>query len=123
MQRATTVRTRARIDRERHLFTGKLRGEGGMPGLVVEATSDRPLGLLRLSARDIRVEILKSELQLIRIDPFRTSAELAALKLPDDETELLDLAVPLLHTGRKIVDQLMKECRIGRQIREIEPHA
>ncbi len=93
--------------------------------IVRRASSGRPLradcsGCFRLGACNIRIEILETELQLIRIEPFRPTAELATLKLPDDETELLDLPVALLHAPCEIAHELMQYRRVARQIREVE---
>ena len=75
-----------------------------------------------MSKPSVGIDLLEPDPQLIRIEPFRAPAELTALELSDDETKLLDLALPLLPTCREIVHELMKLCRIGRQIRRVETH-
>jgi hypothetical protein len=123
MKTAATAGANACVYIEHHLFARQMLGKGPTPRWLAVTQLDNWMRLLCLGACDIRVDLLETELQLIRIEPFRTPAELAALELPDDETELLNLAVPPLHAGRKIVHELMKERHIVRQIREIEPHA
>ena len=54
-------------------------------GLGVTQIDRGWLRLLRLGARDIGVELLETELELIRIEPFRATSELAPLQLPNDE--------------------------------------
>ena len=75
-----------------------------------------------MSKPSIGIDLLEPDPQLIRIEPFRAPAELTALEQSDDETKFLDLALPLVHTRREIVHELMKQCRIGRQIRTVETH-
>jgi hypothetical protein len=60
---------------------------------------------------------------LIGIEPLRAAAELTALELPDDQTQLLDLAIALLHTDSEIAHKLMQQRRICWQIRDVELHA
>lgn len=71
------------------------------------------------SVRHIGVEIFKTEVQLIRIEPLRPAAKLASLKLADDEPELLDLATLLLFLRHKVAHEAVQQGRICRQIRKI----
>ncbi len=121
MQGTAAIRASACLDLERHLLAQQVLREGCAPGFVVTVAEQVSSGCC--SARNIGVELLEPEPQLIGIEPLRAPPELAALKLPDDETELLDLPVALLHAPCEIVHQLMKERHIVRQVREIEPHA
>src|SRR6266436_8890228 len=41
--------------------------------------------------RDVGVEVVEAELQLVVVEPFGTSAKLAALQLLNDEPEAFDL--------------------------------
>jgi hypothetical protein len=54
--------------------------------------------------------------------PFRAATELAALKLSDDDAELLDLAVALFHPRSEVAHKLMQQRRVARKIREVEMH-
>jgi hypothetical protein len=81
------------------------------------------IGSLSFGTRDIRIELFKTELQLIGIEPLRAAAELTALELPDDQTQLLDLAIALLHTDSEIAHKLMQQRHICWQIRDVELHA
>jgi hypothetical protein len=81
------------------------------------------IGSLSFGTRDIRIELFKTELQLTGIEPLRAAAELTALELPDDQTQLLDLAIALLHNDSEIAHKLMQQRRICWQIRDVELHA
>jgi hypothetical protein len=70
----------------------------------------------------IGIEFFECERQLIRIEPFRPSAILRALQLPDDLPEPFDLAVAGLDPGRHVAHQTVQQRGIMRQIVEIELH-
>ena len=61
-------------------------------------------------------------MQLVGVEPLGATIKLVALKLVDDEAELLDLAVAPVFLDDQIVHQLVQHCRIRRQIREIQAH-
>jgi hypothetical protein len=48
-------------------------------------------------------------MQLVGIKPLRSAAELPALKLLNDQAELVDLTIALILLGDQITDQLMKQ--------------
>ena len=80
MQGTAAIRASARIDRERHVLARQMLREGCAPGFVVTVASSRSLRLPRLGTRNICVELLEPELQLIGIEPLRAPPELAALE-------------------------------------------
>lgn len=110
MESPTALGAGAAINVDRDLFAGQMIGKALPWGLLYGR------GLLGWRARlpdlsppDVGVEILKTQVQLVRVKPFRAAAILASLQLTDDEAELLDLAALLLLRRHQIMHQLVKE--------------
>ena len=78
--------------------------------------------LARLSPSDVSVEFLKAQMQLVGIKPLRAAAELPALKLLNDQAELVDLTIALILLGDQVTDQLMKQRGVAWQVVEVEAH-
>jgi hypothetical protein len=53
----------------------------------------------RLCTRDVAVEVLKPERKLVAVEPFRSSTELRALQVLNDEPKTLDLGPCLRKLG------------------------
>ena len=51
------------------------------------------------ASRDVGIEVFKTELQLVVIEPFGAPAKLAALQLLNDEPEAFDLRLRLSEVG------------------------
>ena len=59
--------------------------------------------LRRLGGRCGLLEVLQAELELVRVEPFRASAELPALQLPDQQPQLLDLGLCRVTLGQNSI--------------------
>src|SRR6266851_7091534 len=71
------------------------------------------------------MEVFKSELQLVGIQPFGAPTKLAALQLLNDEPEAFDLRLRLSEVGafgRKRPDHPLQRLDIVRQIGKIDIH-
>ena len=75
--------------------------------------------------RDIGVEVFKTELQLVVIEPFGAPTKLAALQLLNDEPEAFDLRLRLSEVGafgRERPDHPLQRLDIVWQIGKIDVH-
>ena len=77
------------------------------------------------SRGELRVNrsVLESESELILAQTFGACAVLHSLKLADDEFQTFDLIVSLRDIVGHIAHEVMQHRCIGRQIRQIKPHA
>ena len=85
---------------------------GGRQGDVPARRAGRLLGGIDRS--DGLLEVLETELQLIRAELLRAAAELAALQLLDQRMQLLDLGVLRRQSGGKLAHRLLQKRRVGR---------
>ena len=69
------------------------------------------------------LEILETELQLIRVELLRAPAELAALQLLDQRAQPLDLGVPRRQSCGKLAHRLLQKRGFGGQLRQVDLHA
>src|SRR5882672_6090568 len=94
MQLAAAAGARLMIELEPHVLTGQMRRQAWPPGWHSGC-----LGCRRwkrgFDPRDVGVEVVEAELQLVVVEPFGTSAKLAALQLLHDEPEPFDLRLCL----------------------------
>ena len=93
-----------------HLWFGRFGLDGRKPGL---------------GSRQLDLEILEAEVQLVIIEPFGPPPELAALQLPDDEMEPFDLSLRLAEVGALDCERAhhqLQGLHIIRQSREIDVH-
>jgi hypothetical protein len=96
MKGATAVAAHPTINVEGDLFPGQMLREREATGLIrLLCLGAGWAELARFSPGDVRVEILKAQTQLVGIKPLRSAAELPALKLLNDQAELVDLSISL----------------------------
>ncbi len=82
------------LEIEPHVLAGQMRRQAWPLG-----SHSRCLGCRRwkrgFDPRDVGVEVVEAELQLIVVEPFGTPTKLAALQLLNDEPEAFDLGLRL----------------------------
>ena len=87
-----------------------------------------------LAFRDSLLQILDPEQQLIGGQLFGAAAELLAQQTLDQQLQLVDLGIALLHRilqhgvlllgrGNHLAQQVLQRCRIVRQCGEVDVHA
>jgi len=77
---------------------------------------------MRISGSQVRLEVFKSERQLIDIEALRMTPKLSSLKLLDDALETADLVVPAFDDGGHVAHQVVQKADIGGQVRKVETH-
>ncbi len=78
--------------------------------------------MIGFHARQIGVEVVKPQGQLIGIEALGAAAELPTLKLFEEALEPLDLVVAGLDHGRHVAHQAVQKADVGRQIVQVETH-
>ena len=99
----------------------RLRRVGGRAGRRLGRRAGRLLGGSDRS--DGLLEILETELQLIRVELLRAPAELAALQLLDQRMQPLDLGVLRRQSCGKLAHRLLQKRGFGGQLRQVDLHA
>ena len=127
MQGATAAGAGAMVKVEPHLFAWQMRRQAWPlrprwgPGRL-----GRPRRQRCFDPRDVGVDILEAELQLVIIEPFGAPAKLVALQLLNDEAEPFDLGPRLCEGGafgRKPAHHPLQRFHIVRQGGKIDVHA
>ena len=98
----------------------------GCVGSVGERATSRSQGQPPPGGSDCSdglLEILETELQLIRVELLRAPAELAALELLDQRAQPLDLGVPRRQSCGKLAHRLLQKRGFGGQLRQVDLHA
>jgi hypothetical protein len=110
MKGSTAVAADPIINVEGDLFPGEVPREREVIWLIrLRCLRAWRADLARFSPGDVGVELLDAQMQLVGIKPLRSAAELPALKLLNDQAELVDLTIALILLGDQITDQLMKQ--------------
>ena len=73
-------------------------------------------------AGDILFQVFQSQIQLVRIEPFRTAAVLGPLQLFDDLAEAVNFLIPVGHHTRHVEDKTLQKGRIRGQIVQVNLH-
>src|SRR5258705_7290300 len=98
MQFAVAAGARFMLEIEPHVFAGQMRRQAWSLG-PRSRRLDRRRWKRGFDPRDIGMEILKTELQLIVIQRFGAPTKLAALQLLNDQPEAFDLRLRLSEVG------------------------
>src|SRR5216683_3508492 len=124
MQFAAAAGARLMLEIEPHVLAGQMRRQAWPLG-----SHSRCLGCRRwkrgFDPRDVGVEVVEAELQLIVVEPFGTPTKLAALQLLNDEPEAFDLRLRLREAGavgRQHPDHPLQRLHIVWQIGKIDVH-
>jgi len=129
MDRAAAAGADCRFDIERHVLALKMvrHSEPFFGSGLSQHVFGGDFGQRRLGSGDIGVEVFKSEIELILVEPFRAAPELAALQCLDEIAEPVDLGLclgALVGAFRhERADHLMQRGDVGRQGIEIDSHA
>lgn len=114
MQCATTAAANLTLDVEQNVLARQMFGQR----LASRSRFERVCYNRRVAltdAGDVALELFQGERELINIKAFGTAAELAPLKLLDDELKALDFTVATLNSGGDVAYQTMqKRCIDGR---------
>jgi hypothetical protein len=108
------------IDIDFDVFARQMSWERLAPGGALRLVIDDGPSLL--DARDVAIQVLQRQGQLVRVEPLGAASELRALELFDDGLKPVDLPLAALDNGRHVAHQTAQNRRIGGQIIEIEPH-
>ena len=124
MQLAAAAGASLMLKIEPDVLTGLMRGQAWLLG-----SHSRCLGCHRwkggFDPRDVGVEVVEAELQLVVIQPFGAPAKLAALQLLNDEPEPFDLRLRFGEVdafGRERPDHPLQRVYIIRQSGKIDVH-
>jgi hypothetical protein len=122
------------LDVDQHLIARQMRRKGSV---VAVGMSFAPLALVvfcrvlrGLIRGDGLLQVLQCQLQLVRAQLFRATAELLAQQTLYQQVQLVDFGIALLQggvllfgRGDHLAQHLLQRCRIVRQGGEVDLHA
>ena len=124
MQRTAAIGTAVVRHRQHRLDTGEMRWQRcpmGLLGAWLRRLRRPGIGNEGFSPSQVGLEILQAERHLVRIEPFRATAELCPQKLLDDRPQTLDFdlafgqgAVTACDSTSQVAHQLMQQIDVGR---------